>query len=229
MKFLKKHWFAICFDLAFAATCFFCNPPTGKTIAVTTLLTVLLVGLQVFVHKAYAWWKRLPIIRHFYKEEQRLEQLENKNLGKNLSTDERKFFQKVMTEVNENLSIVQHNMRQAPQLKRIEQQTKVLKACEGIYQELCQNPNHLNLMGDFLYSQLPNLRELTSQYLDVYAHALKTEETGKILQQSEETIFNLSLAIVNEYKKMTSADLLTLSDSIALAQHNLQKIQAKEK
>lgn len=224
-KFIKKHWFAIGFDLLLAALLYFCNPPTISTVVITLFVLFLVIGLQVFCHKVYRWWKQLPGIQHFYRKEHTMEELSQKLSQAQLSNKDVLFIEDTFSSAQKQVQLLQKQFRKNNQLKVIQEKTNVIAACQGLLDLLAKNPEQFSRLGDFLYHYLPNLVDLVTQYLEVVNRPLASQETKDILQQSEQTITHLSLAIVDEYHRLTSSDLSGLSDSIRLAQKKLKEIQ----
>ena len=221
MNFIKHHWFAILFDLFLWLSLVYTNPNDLFNLFLASFFVLIIIGVQMLYHRFKKSLRRL-----FNKEEKQqtlTEDMKNHYHDKGLSEEETTFFRQTMATTKEDILSLEQEMKKQKALNLINSQTKVISAAKGIFRELVQEPKKLHMMGDFLYTYLPNLLDLCQKYNEVCDHELKNERTAEALNQSIDTIRHLSLAIVNEYNKITSDDLKALSEGIDLAQRHLDK------
>lgn len=230
MKFLKKHWFAILFDIAMALLFI---SIAGSTNSVATDLIIgflsmlIIIGIQILYHKS----KNFILSFFKPKKEKQMkltDEMAEHYAQQGLTDDEITFFRKTMAETKKQILTLEDNINQTNSLKLVDHQTQVIIAAKGVFKELVEEPQKLHMMSEFLYTHLPNLVELTDKYNEVLDHAIKNEKTKATLDRSLEAIRNLSYIIVNDYNLITSDDLKSLDDGIDLAERQIKNLNKKE-
>lgn len=222
MRFIRRHWFAILFDILLWMIFISTSPLDGFTISIASFIVLIVVGIQIGYHRFKT------SVKHFFnKDAVQKEHMDNEMKAhyqkQGLSEEETTFFRQTMAQTKQQILDLDEAMQQTSALSLVAEQTKVISAAKGVFKELVQEPKKLHMMSDFLYTYLPNALDLCQKYNEVYAHELKNEQTNEALNESLNTITHLCLAIVSEYNKITSDDLKELTDGIDLAQRRLNK------
>lgn len=135
------------------------------------------------------------------------------------------FFRKTMADAKNQIVKLEHNMKATSKLKSIDLRLQTVTAAKAMFKELVQDPKKLHLADQFLYSHLPNITDLSTKYLEINQHDIKSKQTYQALEQCALAIEKVSNLLVNDYNKFVQEDLEDLEVEISLAEQNarLQK------
>ncbi|MEG0284588.1 MULTISPECIES: 5-bromo-4-chloroindolyl phosphate hydrolysis family protein [Vagococcus] len=140
-----------------------------------------------------------------------------------MSDKEIAFFRETMAEAKSQITVLEKNMQQVAKLKAINLRYDTLKASRAMFKEIVKEPNKLHRSDRFLYNHLPNLVELTSKYIEINDHELKTKDTFDALNQCAAAIEEVSQLIVKDYSEFVQDDLDDLDVELSIAKQNIDR------
>lgn len=133
------------------------------------------------------------------------------------------FFRETMADAKKQITTLDNNMQEVAKLKAINLRYDTLKASQAMFKEIVKEPNKLHQADRFLYNHLPNIVELTSKYIEINNHELKTKDTFDALNQCAVAIEEISQLIVKDYADFVKDDLDDLDVEISIAQQNIDR------
>jgi 5-bromo-4-chloroindolyl phosphate hydrolysis protein len=133
------------------------------------------------------------------------------------------FFRETMADARKQITTLEDNMQQVAKLKAINLRYDTLKASRAMFKEIVKEPNKLHQSDRFLYNHLPNLVELTSKYIEINNHELKTKDTFDALNQCATAIEEVSQLIVKDYADFVKDDLEDLDVELSIAKQNIDR------
>ena len=138
------------------------------------------------------------------------------------------FFRETMADAKKQITTLDNNMQEVAKLKAINLRYDTLKASRAMFKEIVKEPNKLHRADRFLYNHLPNVVELTSKYIEINNHELKTKDTFDALNQCAAAIEEVSQLIVKDYADFVKDDLDDLDVEISIAQQNVDREKEME-
>lgn len=133
------------------------------------------------------------------------------------------FFRETMADARKQITTLDNNMQEVAKLKAINLRYDTVKASRAMFKEIVKEPNKLHRADRFLYNHLPNIVELTSKYIEINNHELKTKDTFDALNQCASAIEEVSQLIVKDYADFVKDDLDDLDIEISIAQQNINR------
>lgn len=143
--------------------------------------------------------------------------------SKGLSKEETQFFRETMNTAKYQIVKIEKNMNSTGKLKAIEHRNNVVRVSKALFKEITKDPQRLHVVDKFLYVHLPSLMELTDKYVEIDRHEAKSKSTYDILDQSAETIDEMSQMIVEDYVRFMSDDIEDMELEVELAKRTINK------
>ncbi|MDN6731342.1 MAG: 5-bromo-4-chloroindolyl phosphate hydrolysis family protein, partial [Atopostipes suicloacalis] len=120
----------------------------------------------------------------------------------------------------------------AGKLKAIVNRHDSLNLIKILFKDIVNEPDRLHEIDQFLYIHLPSLAELTTKYIQISQHQVKSKQTFEVLQKSAKTIDKMCKQITDDYLHFRSKDIKDLTNEVDLAKkrlnHEGQNIQNDE-
>jgi len=145
-----------------------------------------------------------------------------------MTDSEIELFRSTMDKAQRDIKIWENNAKKSAKLKAIDMRTEGIKAAKSLFQELVRTPKRLSMANEFLNEHLDSINDLTTKYLTIDNHAIKSKETIKTLQNSIEVIEQVSLQIVKDYTNFVAEDIADMNADLALAKAKIQKKESYE-
>lgn len=89
--------------------------------------------------------------------------------------------------------------------------------------ELVKDPKRLPEASQFLYTHLPNIVDLTDNYVEINGHEVKSKEVYGKLEESAQIIDQMADLIVKDYQQFVAEDLEDMDVEISIAKKNLDQ------
>lgn len=139
------------------------------------------------------------------------------------------FFRETMATAKDQIDDLTRYTHELSKLQAINLRHDTLNVARAMFKALVAEPTRLHLADQFLYTDLPNLVELSEKYIQVNQHEIKNRETYAKLEESAQAIDVLSKKIVADYEYFVAEDLENLEIEIAYAkQHTKKDTESKE-
>lgn len=132
------------------------------------------------------------------------------------------FFRDTMNQTKQQIIQLQKNMNLSTKLKTINLRNDTLKVTKVLFKELVKEPQKIHSANHFLYTHLPNLVDLTTKYLEIDSHEVKTKQTYEKLEESAQIIDQVAKLIVKDYEEFISDDLNDLDLEISVAKNSIK-------
>ena len=116
---------------------------------------------------------------------------------------------------------LQQNIQKKAKLKAIDLRDDTLKAAKALFKELVKDPKRLPEASQFLYTHLPNIVDLTDNYVEINGHEVKSKEVYGKLEESAQIIDQMADLIVKDYQQFVAEDLEDMDVEISIAKKNL--------
>lgn len=160
-------------------------------------------------------------------------QKENFYRSKGLSKDEMNLFRNTMHSAREDIYKIEENVQSRNKLKAIVTRNNTINILKDFFKHIVEQPERLHEVNKLLYTYLPNLKELTNQYVEIDGHIAKNKETYQSLENSATTIDEMCKLITKEYLDFMSNDIDNMDIELELANHvlkrdNKENIEVKE-
>ncbi|UJF15114.1 5-bromo-4-chloroindolyl phosphate hydrolysis family protein [Jeotgalibaca sp. MA1X17-3] len=143
--------------------------------------------------------------------------------SKGLTKEEMNTFRNAMQEAREQIYNIEENINSRSKLKAIMTRNNTLNILKDFFKNIADQPERLHEVNHFLYTHLPNLKELTQQYIQIDGHVAKSKETYDFLNKSSSTIDHMCQIIRKDYITFMSNDLENMDVEIELANHVLKR------
>lgn len=143
--------------------------------------------------------------------------------SRGLTKDEMNMFRKTMNSAREQIYTVEENVNSRSKLKAIATRQNILAVLKDFFKQIAEQPERLPEVNQFLYTLLPNLKELTDHYIQIDNHVAKTKETYDALNKCAGTVDEMCELIRAEYVSFMSNDLEDMDVEIELANHVLKR------
>lgn len=137
------------------------------------------------------------------------------------------FFRDTMKTAKQQIIDIEKTTNQSAKLKAINLRNNTLRAAKGVFKELVKDPRKLHQANDFLYTHLPNLKNLSERYLEIDSHDIKNKQTYETLDKSAHAIDDLSKLIVSDYTDLTADDLEDMEVEISIAQQSVDRTKTQ--
>lgn len=137
-------------------------------------------------------------------------------------------FRQTMHEAQKQIEQLQKNMHASTKLRAIDLRNDTVKAAKALFKELVKQPKKLPLANYFLYTHLPNIVDLTNQFLNLNEHEIKSKETYEKLEESTQVIDQLAKLITKDYEAFVKEDLEALNVELSIAKNSLKRHNEKE-
>ncbi|GCF93238.1 hypothetical protein NRIC_11290 [Enterococcus florum] len=141
--------------------------------------------------------------------------------GLGMSESEIELFRETMNISKKQITQLQTNMKQNAKLKAIDLRHDTLKAAKALFKELVKEPTRLPEASQFLYTHLPNIVDLTNNYVEINNHEVKSKEVYGKLEESAQIIDQMAALIVKDYQQFVSNDLEEMDVELSIARRNL--------
>lgn len=177
----------------------------------------LLLGL-IYVTISLKRLKRQPE----YKKDQHISpQMLKHYQDAGMSDDEIDFFRQTMQQAEAQIKVLATNMQALPKLRAIDLNHDTTKVSQSLFRAIVKDPKRLHNAGDFLYRHLPSINELTSKYIEINHHEVKTADTYLVLDKSAAAIDALSQQIQQDYADFVAEDVDDLDTEVSVAQQQI--------
>lgn len=133
------------------------------------------------------------------------------------------FFRETMAVAKTQIEQLDTNMNASAKLKAINLRNDTIKTSKAMFKELVKDPTRLHYADKFLYTHLPNLVELTSKYIEINQHKIKSKETYQTLEESAQVIDEMSKLLLVDYQSFISNDLEDMQIEISVAKQSLNR------
>ncbi len=140
-----------------------------------------------------------------------------------LSREEINLFRETMHTAREQIYTIEQNMDSRTKLKAISKRNDTIEILKDFFRHIVEQPQRLHEVGGFLYTHLPNLKELTETYLEIDNHVAKSKKTYLALEKSATTIDEMCKLIRDDYLMFMSNDLDNMNVELELAKHVLNR------
>ncbi|WP_373751141.1 5-bromo-4-chloroindolyl phosphate hydrolysis family protein [Jeotgalibaca porci] len=136
-----------------------------------------------------------------------------------LTKDEMNLFRNTMHVARTHIEEIAQNVSSRTKLQAITTRNNTLPILKDFFKHIVEQPQRLHEVSHFLYTQLPNLKELTDNYLEIDSHVTKTRETYQSLESSAKAIDLLCQKINVSYSDFMENDIANMELEIELAKH----------
>lgn len=229
LTFFKRWWMLTIINLVFWLALITCAPANRimNHFFISTLIVLIFVFLEYGLFKLLTF---LRIIRPKVPTQKR----HNNDIApisdsmiqhykeQGLSESEIRLFRQTMKEARDQILSLETAF-QSSNLKQIETTTPVVKACQGIFKELVQEPKKLNEADQFLYQHLPNITMLAAKYVAVSRQNQIRRDSDLLLEKTYQTIVEVAKLVISDYQQLTNDDREQLDDEIRFAQQQLKR------
>lgn len=140
-----------------------------------------------------------------------------------MSERESEIFRETMNLSKQQILRLQQNMQKSAKLKAIDLRHDTLKAAKALFKELVKEPKRLPECSQFLYTHLPNIVDLTDNYVEINEHEIKSKEVYGKLEESAQIIDQMAALIVKDYQQFVAEDLEDMDVEISIAKKNLER------
>lgn len=140
-----------------------------------------------------------------------------------LSPEEIDFFRNQLKTARNHLFSIETEINKQTKLQAINTRYNLLPLLKAYFSEIKLSPHRLGEVGDFLYTFLPSLEELTCKYNEISKHATKTQLTYQILNKTAEAIEILCKQIEADYLAFQKDDFDNVEIEIEHIHQNLSK------
>ena len=134
-----------------------------------------------------------------------------------LTKDEMNLFRNTMHAARTHIEEIAQNVSSRTKLQAITTRNNTLPILKDFFKHIVEQPQRLHEVSHFLYTQLPNLKELTDNYLEIDSHVTKTRETYQSLESSANAIDILCQKINVSYSDFMENDIANMEIEIELA------------
>ncbi|MDE1547921.1 5-bromo-4-chloroindolyl phosphate hydrolysis family protein [Jeotgalibaca caeni] len=146
-----------------------------------------------------------------------------------LTKEEMNLFRSTMHTAREQIYAVEANSKQRNKLKAIITRNNTIAILKDFFRHIVEQPQRLHEVNKFLYTHLPNLKELTEQYLEIDQHVAKSKETYQALDKCAETIDDMCILIKDDYLAFMANDIDNMDVEIELANHVINSHNGENK
>lgn len=140
-----------------------------------------------------------------------------------MSEREIELFRETMNLSKQQILKLQQNIQKNAKLKAIDLRHDTLKASKALFKELVKEPTRLPEASQFLYTHLPNIVDLTDNYVEINDHEVKSKEVYGKLEESAQIIDQMADLIVKDYQQFVADDLEDMDIEISIAKKNLKQ------
>lgn len=179
----------------------------------TSLILTVVLGAIVFYYKNKQRSKPAMPIERVSQEKETYYQEQG------LTKDEMNLFRNTMHAARTHIEEIADNAGSRTKLKAITTRNNTLPILKDFFKHIVEQPQRLHEVSLFLYTQLPNLKELTDNYLEIDSHVTKTKETYHSLESSAKAIDLLCQKINESYTAFMENDIAKMELEIELAKH----------
>ncbi|CZQ94843.1 5-bromo-4-chloroindolyl phosphate hydrolysis protein [Trichococcus palustris] len=144
-------------------------------------------------------------------------------LSKGLTKDQIAYFRNTLFQAKSNIQDIEYNFDQVSKLKAISIRNDTMDILKDFFKNIVEQPQRLHEVDKFLYTHLPNLKELTEKYIDIDGHVSKTKGTYAALEESARTIDEMCQLIAEDYVTFMSNDIKDLDIEMELAKQVLKR------
>lgn len=144
-----------------------------------------------------------------------------------LSESDIVFFRKTMGEAETQIRQLSKNVAETPKLKTLDLNVDFVKVSKSMFAAIVKEPERISETGasNFLYRHLPTIVNLTTRYIEISHHEVKTTDTWEVLAKSLDVIKNLGNQIREDYTLFVSDDLTEMGQEMSAAQDSLSTAQ----
>jgi 5-bromo-4-chloroindolyl phosphate hydrolysis protein len=128
-----------------------------------------------------------------------------------LTANDQQFFQKELAESY--TAVTQLKDIQQYLLPVHSQAAAVTDFANGFFEEIVNHPEHLALAGTFLYTTLPNYRDLAVQVINLTDNIVKTDADNALLASADEKLSLLYAQMQSEYEDFTNPERQALAEN----------------
>lgn len=186
----------------------------GYDLVTSLILTLILGAIMYYQTKGKRKPEKTALARvnpekeAFYREQ-------------GLTKDEMNMFRHTMHAARTHIYEIEANVKSRTKLTAITNRNNTIPIMKDFFKHIVEQPQRLHEVSTFLYTQLPNLKELTDNYVEVDTHVSKTKETYQSLDSSARVIDELCQKIQKSYTDFMGNDLDNMAVEIALAKQTM--------
>lgn len=181
----------------------------------TSLILTVVLGLILYYQKNKKVKKGTAVLEKVSPEK------ENFYREQGLTKDETNLFRNTMHAARTHIQDIEDNVNSRTKLAAITNRNHTLPILKDFFKHIVEQPQRLHEVNQFLYTQLPNLKELTDNYIEVDSHVTKTKETYQSLASSAAIIDELCQQIQKSYTDFMEHDINNMEVEIELAKQTV--------
>lgn len=190
---------------------------------ITSLILTLILGAFLYMRTSKHGRRPTPNRKNVRKTTLKRVSPEKETFyrDKGLSKDEMNLFRSTMHTAREEILTVESHSKEVNKLRAIFSRNDTIAILKDFFRHIVEQPQRLHEVNRFLYTHLPNLKELTEHYVEINQHVAKSKETYQALNTSAETIDEMCKLIKEDYINFMSNDIDNIDIEIQLANHVL--------
>ena len=143
--------------------------------------------------------------------------------SKGMTKEQIAYFRSTMDQAKTTIQDIESNLKQRSKLKAIAARNDTVDILKDFFKNIVNQPNRLHEVDKFLYTNLPNLKELTDKYIAIDGHVSKTKETYTALDNCSKTIDDMCRLIAEDYVRFMSNDIEDMDIELELAKQVLKR------
>lgn len=143
--------------------------------------------------------------------------------AKGMTKEQIAYFRSTMDQAKNTIQDIESNLQQRSKLKAIAARNDTVDILKDFFKNIVNQPNRLHEVDKFLYTNLPNLKELTDKYIAIDGHVSKTKETYTALDNCSKTIDDMCRLIAEDYVRFMSNDIEDMDIELELAKQVLKR------
>ena len=143
--------------------------------------------------------------------------------SKGMTKEQIAYFRSTMDQAKNTIQDIESNLQQRSKLKAIAARNDTVDILKDFFKNIVNQPNRLHEVDKFLYTNLPNLKELTDKYIAIDGHVSKTKETYTALDNCSKTIDDMCRLIAEDYVRFMSNDIEDMDIELELAKQVLKR------
>ena len=185
---------------------------------ITSLVLTLVMGAILFHYRSKTTTKKnkQPLAKVSSQKEEFYH-------SKGLTKDEIQLFRKTMQTAREHIYAIEKSTNKSNKLKAIAIRHNTIAIIKDFFKHIVEQPNRLHEVNHFLYTYLPNLKEITESYVEIDSHLAKTKETYQSLETGSKTMEDLCQLITKDYLSFMSNGIDDIDIEVELANHVLNR------
>ena len=143
--------------------------------------------------------------------------------SKGMTKEQIAYFRSTMDQAKNTIQDIESNLQQRSKLKANAARNDTVDILKDFFKNIVNQPNRLHEVDKILYTNLPNLKELTDKYIAIDGHVSKTKETYTALDNCSKTIDDMCRLIAEDYVRFMSNDIADMDIELELAKQVLKR------